>query len=119
MNNTLNQASYLIRCVSAVAIVLTAVSFHAKKWEAPTLLSQSDIHSVCQAVAGCKSLLIHRSPAADKSHWSTKVTIVADRKVKNLTIQQQVGAKFEEMLEAKGKIFSLGLSGFKTEVRYD
>lgn len=120
MKTTLSQANIAIRYIVAGALVVTAILFHVRKWDAPSpVVSQSEINQVCRSIAGCKSLAVGHTFSAERAAWVAKVTVTADRKAKNPSLQQQVTANLERLWEGKTGWLVAGLDGHPTEVRYE
>lgn len=120
MKTTLSQANHAVRHLVAGALVVTAILFHVRKWDAPSpVISQSEINQACRSVTGCKSLAVGHTFNVERAKWIAKVTVTADRKAKNSALQQQVTANLERLWEGKTGWLIAGLDGHTTEVRYE
>lgn len=120
MKTTLSQAAYAIRYIVAGTIVVTAILFHARKWDTPSsVVAQSEINQVCRSVTGCKSLVVGHAFDTERAVWVAKVTVTADRKAKNPVLKQQVTANLERLWQGKADWLIAGLDGHTMEVRYE
>ena len=120
MNDKIAAASLYARYLIAAVVVSSAVVFHVRKFDAPSgVISQQEADAVCQSVPRCKHIQFGRYYRGNSAVPSLKISVRADKNVKNPDLRAQIESKLSQLWEANARFYSVGWEGTVMEVKYE
>ena len=120
MRDKLLRISPYVRYAIIGVLIITNVIFMFRKFAAPSqVLADADLATICQSVAGCKTIKTGMAYKADTAGAYARIIIVGDKRTKNPELRTRVVEALDRQWKDRAGFFAPIYEGKIVEVRYE